>query len=109
VDDRSCQVYTVTHGFRLPLERRFQDIISTDPRDKVFAMLGMATDADSPELQPDYEVSPQTVFPRAAYHVKRSLRVLTAAGRIFDFPTPGSSSRGRLGINSQVTIAYEPH
>jgi len=29
-------------------------------------MLGMATDADSLELQPDYEASPQTVFPRAA-------------------------------------------
>ena len=39
---------------------------STDPRDKVFALLNMSTERDEPALAPNYALSPKEVFMSAA-------------------------------------------
>ena len=39
---------------------------STDPRDKVFALLNMSTERDEPTLAPDYALSPKDVFASVA-------------------------------------------
>ena len=74
----------------LPLLRRFRNRKSTDPRDKIYALLALARSA---ELVPDYTLSEQEVFRRATLEViyaSKSLSVLsTELGRKFrsDLPT----------------------
>jgi hypothetical protein len=42
---------------------------ATDPRDKVYALLGLAVDRDLLELQPDYETEPSLVFLQTALRI----------------------------------------
>lgn len=56
---------------------------ATDPRDKMFAMLGIATDVDDPVLVPDYVQNTHVIYTKfTAYLLERdcSLRYLHAAG-----------------------------
>jgi hypothetical protein len=66
------------------LLRRCAYFNSTDPRDRVFALLGLATDDSAKAISPDYEVSPCQVYTlTATYLLKRSkdpLDVLRDAG-----------------------------
>lgn len=64
---------------------------ATDPRDKVFALLGIYMSLDSDALQPDYSKSVEDVFKEATLYCIRqtnSLRVLSLVG----FPTESRSS-----------------
>ena len=59
---------------------------ATDPRDMVFAMLGMASDASDAELDPNYRLAAQDVFTSSTRHLltrDRSLDILHAAGTGF--------------------------
>ena len=57
---------------RMPLQelmlwcRRFY---ATDPRDKLYALLGIATDSSDRVLDPDYESSPPTIFTNMSRHL----------------------------------------
>jgi len=59
---------------------RFQ---ATDPRDKIFGMLGMAINGEELLLEPDYTASIQDVYVRSACHLltgDESLQLLHVAG-----------------------------
>ena len=43
-----------------------QDFSSTNPRDRIYALLGLAADGEDPLLLPDYRLSPDEVFLRTA-------------------------------------------
>ena len=54
-----------TQGIERPLTEMLSmsvDFKSTDPRDKLFGLLGLATDAQATELDPDYSQSVQEVY-----------------------------------------------
>jgi hypothetical protein len=56
---------------------------ATDPRDKVFALLGLATDADDPTLHPDYNLSVEDVYRKTAIFLlrqDRSIAILSNSG-----------------------------
>jgi hypothetical protein len=56
---------------------------ATDPRDKVFALLGIATDTEDVILNPDYEVSVEEVYTRTAQYLLQrdeSIIILHKAG-----------------------------
>ncbi|RYP46987.1 hypothetical protein DL768_006910 [Monosporascus sp. mg162] len=62
---------------------------STDPRDKIFALLGLATDADDGRLIPDYRKSPSQVYTEVAQHLivgKGTIALLSLAGTGFNHP-----------------------
>ncbi|KAG0649375.1 Heterokaryon incompatibility protein [Hyphodiscus hymeniophilus] len=40
----------------------FQDSLTTEPNDKIYAVLGLATDVDYPVFYPDYTKSPEALF-----------------------------------------------
>jgi Heterokaryon incompatibility protein (HET) len=64
---------------------------ATDPRDKIFALLGIYTRRGSDALQPDYSKSMEDVFKEAALYCIResnTLRVLS----LVEFPTKSSPS-----------------
>ena len=42
--------------------------IGRDPRDRVFALLGMVSDADTSDLSPNYDLEMSAVFLKAARH-----------------------------------------
>jgi hypothetical protein len=57
----------------LSLLCRFRSYLSTDPRDKIFALLSLTdTDLGSIELVPDYRSSPQEVYIHLAKSILRS-------------------------------------
>jgi hypothetical protein len=77
----------IDYGLEFTLARLLQRCTyfgSTDPRDKVFALLGLATDDSASAILPDYEASPCQVYTLTATHLlKRSkdpLDVLRYAG-----------------------------
>ena len=43
-----------------------QDLSFTNPRDRIYALLGLAVDGEDPLLLPDYRLSPEEVFLRTA-------------------------------------------
>jgi hypothetical protein len=56
---------------------------ATDPRDKLFALLGMAPDVEDEAFDPDYMESPESVYTRMTAKIftkNRSLALLCAAG-----------------------------
>jgi hypothetical protein len=57
---------------------------ATDGRDKVFALLGMASDAQDSAFEPNYETTPEEIFHRSTVRLltrdRLSNRVLHAAG-----------------------------
>ncbi|RYP40427.1 hypothetical protein DL769_011768 [Monosporascus sp. CRB-8-3] len=62
---------------------------STDPRDKIFALLGLATDADDGRLIPDYRKTPSQVYTEVAQHLivgKGTIALLSLAGIGFNHP-----------------------
>lgn len=77
----------INYGLEFTLARLLQRCTyfgSTDPRDKVFALLGLATDDSAWAILPDYEASPCQVYTlTATYLLKKSkdpLEVLRYAG-----------------------------
>ena len=68
---------------------------ATDPRDKIFALLGLATDASDPVLNPNYEATARDVFTVSSSYMmttNKSLRILHIAGigwsrKILDLPS----------------------
>ncbi|KAN0122840.1 Heterokaryon incompatibility protein (HET) domain containing protein, partial [Hyaloscypha variabilis] len=89
----------IDYDFEFTLDRLLQSCTyfgSTDPRDKVFALLGLATDDSAREILPDYEASPCQIYTlTATYLLKKSkdpLDVLSRAGiglqrRLHDLPS----------------------
>ena len=81
---------------------------ATDPRDKVFALLGLATDAGNPVLHPNYEAPVREVFTESSRYMmiaNKSLRILHIAGigwsrQIKDLPSwvPDWSAPQRVTI-----------
>jgi len=62
---------------------KYGDQRTTDPRDKVFALLGLATDDSSGTLLPDYAKSWEEVYIETARHIikrNRTLTILSMAG-----------------------------
>ncbi|RYP79495.1 hypothetical protein DL770_006634 [Monosporascus sp. CRB-9-2] len=62
---------------------------STDPRDKIFALLGLATDAGDGRLVPDYRKAPSQVYTEATQHLiagKGTIALLSLAGTGFNHP-----------------------
>jgi hypothetical protein len=65
-------------------QAKLQDVLlsmftfdSTDPRDKIFALLGIATDTADASLDPDYTTSAEDIYTRtAAYLLKRDNCIL---------------------------------
>ena len=43
----------------------------TDPRDKIFALLEIATDAEDSMLDPDYNASAEDIYAKAAVYLLR--------------------------------------
>ena len=65
------------------LLRKFRDFKATDGRDKVFALVGLASDGFHVAFRPDYEASLETVLMKVAKHLlvdNQSLFALHAAG-----------------------------
>ena len=68
---------------------------ATDPRDKIFALLGLATDASDPVLHPNYGATARDVFTVSSSYMmntNKSLRILHIAGigwsrQILDLPS----------------------
>ena len=68
---------------------------ATDPRDKIFALLGLATDAADPVLHPNYRATAREVFTASSSYMmttNKSLRILHIAGlgwsrQILDLPS----------------------
>ena len=68
---------------------------ATDVRDKVFALLGLASDAHHSAFSPDYNVPPEVMFSRVSRHLlihERSLLSLHCAGigrpsKLREFPS----------------------
>lgn len=59
---------------------------ATNARDQLFALLGIASDASDPVLDPDYHASVQDAFTRSTRHLitrDGSLQILHAAGTGF--------------------------
>ena len=81
---------------------------ATDPRDKIFALLGLATDAGNPVLHPNYEAPVRKVFTESSRYMmiaNKSLRILHIAGigwsrQIIDLPSwvPDWSAPQRVTI-----------
>lgn len=81
---------------------------ATDPRDKIFALLGLATDAGNPVLHPNYEAPVREVFTASSRYMmiaNKSLRILHIAGigwsrQIKDLPSwvPDWSAPQRVTI-----------
>ena len=81
---------------------------ATDPRDKLFALLGLATDADDPVLHPNYRATVCEVFTASSRYMmtaNKSLRILHIAGigwsrQILDLPSwvPDWSAPQRVTI-----------
>ncbi len=81
---------------------------ATDPRDKLFALLGLATDTDDPVLHPNYRATVRQVFTASSRYMmttNRSLRILHIAGigwsrQIVDLPSwaPDWSAPQRVTI-----------
>lgn len=81
---------------------------ATDPRDKLFALLGLATDANDPVLRPNYTASVREVFTASSRYMmttNKSLRILHIAGigwsrQIQDLPSwvPDWSAPHRVTI-----------
>ena len=75
-------------NLRRPIDLQFALIYclrfkATDPRDKLFALLGLATDADDPVLLPNYRATVREVFTASSRHMmttNKSLRILHIAG-----------------------------
>ncbi len=75
-------------NMRRPIDLQFALIYclrfkATDPRDKLFALLGLATDADDPVLLPNYKATVREVFTASSRHMmttNKSLRILHIAG-----------------------------
>ncbi|RYP40497.1 hypothetical protein DL767_001626 [Monosporascus sp. MG133] len=62
---------------------------STDPRDKIYALLRLATDADDGCLIPDYRKTPSQVYTEVAQHLivgKGTIALLSLAGTGFNHP-----------------------
>ncbi len=62
-------IEAIRERYNLGLERPLVELLSmsvdfksTDPRDKLFGLLGVATDAQEPDLLPDYSLSVQDVY-----------------------------------------------
>ncbi|MCJ1456068.1 hypothetical protein MMC28_006425 [Mycoblastus sanguinarius] len=56
---------------------------STDPRDKLYAVIGLANDADDPLLHPDYRANVREIFTSSSKYMlaaNTSLRILHFAG-----------------------------
>ena len=81
---------------------------ATDPRDKIFALLGLATDAGNPVLHPNYEAPVREIFTESSRYMmiaNKSLRILHIAGigwsrQIVDLPSwvPDWSAPQRVTI-----------
>ena len=93
---------------------------ATDPRDKIFAVLGMASDAADPEFDPDYDVrsTPESVFTAVARHMitrnRGSIGILHAAvigfpRKIHDLPSwvPDWTSVQRSLLGLRETTGYQ--
>ena len=87
-------------NMRQPIDLQFALIYclrfkATDPRDKLFALLGLATDADDLVLRPNYRASVREVFTASSRYMmtlNKSLRILHIAGigwsrQILDLPS----------------------
>jgi hypothetical protein len=79
--------HDINYDFEFTLARLLQSCTyfgSTDPRDKVFALLGLAADDSAREILPDYETSPCQVYTlTATYLLKKAkdpLDVLSHSG-----------------------------
>ncbi|KAF2109248.1 heterokaryon incompatibility protein-domain-containing protein [Lophiotrema nucula] len=95
----------------LELVCRARDFQATDPRDKVFALLGMANDLDEPakrsvHLKPDYNKSKNQVycgFARALVEQQRNLDVLAT---VDTFSRPKQRGMGASWMpNLDVSVA----
>jgi hypothetical protein len=68
----------------LPLLNDFRHFLATDPRDKVFALIGVSNiDPDRTNLAPDYRSSPEEIYVRLAKAILGShdkLDILSSAG-----------------------------
>jgi hypothetical protein len=104
-DLASLKEATFTHFFQLQMYRRMvqskkpprlqillgyinRNFMANDPRDRVFALLGIAGefDIEDPGLQPDYTVSTEKLFTRTARHLlirDDKLSLLESAGSGF--------------------------
>ena len=100
-------------NMRQPIDLQFALIYclrfkATDPRDKLFALLGLATDADDPVLRPNYRAAVREVFTASSRYmmtINTSLRILHIAGigwsrQILDLPSwvPDWSAPQRVTI-----------
>ncbi|KAG0649579.1 Heterokaryon incompatibility [Hyphodiscus hymeniophilus] len=84
--DASCTSKALQMDSLLPLSlllTKCADFNATDPRDKIYSMLGLASD-DSPRfIRPDYNKDTRTVYTEAAHYVlgtKHPLALLGYAG-----------------------------
>jgi len=60
---------------------------STDPRDKVYAVLSLSAERDAPAFRPDYAAAAADVYTAAAaYFHDRGASLLAECGRGYDYP-----------------------
>lgn len=74
-----------------PMLVRTRTSLATDPRDKLYSILGLIDDSDDPLLQPDYTMSADEVFTRLSISIVTrsvSLDCLGSAGLVRDIDVP---------------------
>ena len=93
----------------LPLLEKFRHFNATDPRDKVYALLGISKEVDAVELKPDYALSIAEVYTRTSKYFMRRYSNLSALSYVGisspedDFSDP--ESRQQTGqARSETTL-----
>jgi len=81
------------HADILTVLQKSRNCSSTDPRDKIFAVLGLAHQKYQKSLPPDYSLTSDEVFMKLAIYLieeERSLAVLKHITGQIDFPDPNT-------------------
>lgn len=86
----------------LELLRRTKSYLATDPRDKVFALIGLASDGKRFERKVDYSLQTDDVYAALAAHAlveQKDLTILSSCGLHLSYHSSLSSSTSEAGIS----------
>ncbi|KAK0109687.1 hypothetical protein ONS95_002366 [Cadophora gregata] len=116
-----CHKLDRNASFRVPLSRIIRQMRpskSTDPRDKIFALLGMAEESencDDPRLKPYYSKSLEHTYrdiSRLLIDHERSLQILSAVGWVPDPRSPlnwrQTNNETEFGTETLSSIEWGP-
>jgi hypothetical protein len=100
------QMVDISNKFQSGEMMRLHDLLrltasfdATNPRDKIFALLGLATDEDRAAIVPDYSAELSTLYSKVVRHIiekQGSLSVLALAGSYATQDLPTQELNGRM-------------